>query len=166
MSDPKPEIDSICADCKHPRRLHLPAGGTFGGCMAPTDTDGRIGHVCRCTGEGARTVHGIDRRTQEHLCGEPSGLGTDSRQPSMEITCPLCVLVVEQERCPHDGQTAAWHQKVGGTHFDGSPRTNGEFIGCAFGSIGPPEAGISCCGQPESGCGEFCPINPPGGFDG
>jgi len=46
--------------------------------------------------EAARTVHGIDRRTQEHLCGESSGLGTDSREPAMEITCPLCLFVIEQ----------------------------------------------------------------------
>lgn len=42
-------------------------------------------------------VHGIDRRSQEHLCGVGPGLGTDSREPAMEITCPLCRLVLERD---------------------------------------------------------------------
>lgn len=41
-------------------------------------------------------VHGIDRYTQEHLCGEIAGLGTDAINPAMEITCPLCRLVLER----------------------------------------------------------------------
>ena len=36
-------------------------------------------------------VHGIDRRSQEHLCGTPWGLGTDAIAPAMPITCPGCV---------------------------------------------------------------------------
>jgi hypothetical protein len=35
-------------------------------------------------------VHGIDRRTQEHLCGTPSGTGTDALAPAMPITCLMC----------------------------------------------------------------------------
>lgn len=35
-------------------------------------------------------VHGIDRHTQEHLCGAASGLGTDALAPAMPITCPTC----------------------------------------------------------------------------
>lgn len=37
-------------------------------------------------------VHGIDRYSQDHLCGQVEGVGTDSRQPAMPITCPLCVV--------------------------------------------------------------------------
>lgn len=40
-------------------------------------------------------VHGIDRRTQEHLCGVGPGFGTDAREPAMPITCPLCQLVLQ-----------------------------------------------------------------------
>jgi len=40
--------------------------------------------------ENGAIVHGIDRHTQDHLCGEPSGLGTDALAPSMPITCPPC----------------------------------------------------------------------------
>lgn len=43
-----------------------------------------------------RIVHGIDRRTQEHLCSEVAGMGTDAINPAMEITCPLCRLVLER----------------------------------------------------------------------
>lgn len=46
------------------------------------------------TDDYARIVHGIDRRTEEHLCGEVSGLGTDAAEPAMSITCPLCRLVL------------------------------------------------------------------------
>lgn len=45
-------------------------------------------------------------------------------------------------RCAKDGQTVEWHLHVGGTHYDGSPRTNGEFIGCDFGV--KPLDGIEC----------------------
>ena len=38
-----------------------------------------------------RPVHGIDRHTQEHLCGTPAGLGTDAIAPAMAITCGGCV---------------------------------------------------------------------------
>lgn len=48
----------------------------------------------------------------------------------VHIGCDLC-------RCPRDGQSLRWHQFVGGTHYDGSPRTNGEFIGCPFGQEPP-----------------------------
>jgi hypothetical protein len=41
-------------------------------------------------------VHGIDRVTQDHLCGVVPGVGTDALQPAMEITCPLCRLVIER----------------------------------------------------------------------
>lgn len=37
-------------------------------------------------------------------------------------------------RCPIDGQTLAWHQRAEAGP-DGNPRTNGQFIGCAFGSL-------------------------------
>ncbi|NYD39921.1 hypothetical protein BJZ21_004036 [Nocardioides panaciterrulae] len=40
---------------------------------------------------GEAVVHGIDRRTQEHLCGALAGLGTDALAPGMKITCPACV---------------------------------------------------------------------------
>jgi hypothetical protein len=35
-------------------------------------------------------VHGIDRRTQDHLCGAPNGIGTDALAPAMPITCQPC----------------------------------------------------------------------------
>lgn len=38
----------------------------------------------------------------------------------------------ENAVCPDDGQSAEWHQQIEGTNYDGSPRTNGEFIGCPF----------------------------------
>ncbi len=41
-------------------------------------------------------VHGIDRVTQDHLCGQVPGVGTDALAPAMEITCPLCRLVIER----------------------------------------------------------------------
>lgn len=43
------------------------------------------------TPETVQIVHGIDRRSQEHLCGIRAGLGTDARQPSMAITCVVCI---------------------------------------------------------------------------
>lgn len=43
-------------------------------------------------------VHGIDRVTQDHLCGQVAGVGTDAREPAMEITCPLCRLAMERTR--------------------------------------------------------------------
>jgi hypothetical protein len=46
-------------------------------------------------------VHAIDRRTQDHLCGQVAGLGTDARKPAMEITCPLCRFAME----PHCEET-------------------------------------------------------------
>lgn len=36
-------------------------------------------------------VHGIDRHTDDHLCGEPSGYGTDAWEPSTPITCEACL---------------------------------------------------------------------------
>ena len=41
-------------------------------------------------GKGAALVHGIDRHTQDHLCGALAGIGTDALAPSMPITCPQC----------------------------------------------------------------------------
>lgn len=40
--------------------------------------------------ENDAPVHGIDRHTQDHLCGTPSGLGTDALAPAMPITCSAC----------------------------------------------------------------------------
>lgn len=40
-------------------------------------------------------VHGIDRTTQNHLCGQVEGIGTDAIEPFLEITCPLCRLAME-----------------------------------------------------------------------
>lgn len=48
---------------------------------------------------------------------------------------PVC-----EAKCPRDGQTRAYHLHVGGTHHDGTPRTNGEFIGCDFGNSTTPGA--------------------------
>lgn len=36
-----------------------------------------------------------------------------------------------EERCPHDGQTLAWHQHAEVGH-NGQSRSNGEFIGCTW----------------------------------
>ncbi|WP_224279103.1 hypothetical protein [Nocardioides lacusdianchii] len=45
---------------------------------------------------GPSVVHGIDRVTGDHLCGQVAGVGTDALEPGMEISCPLCRLVIER----------------------------------------------------------------------
>jgi hypothetical protein len=46
--------------------------------------------VAEHTAEKDAPVHAIDRRTQDHLCGEPGGWGTDALAPAMSITCAPC----------------------------------------------------------------------------
>ncbi len=39
------------------------------------------------------SVHGIDRRTQGHLCGVTAGIGTDAWSGGMVITCQTCLAI-------------------------------------------------------------------------
>lgn len=89
-------------------------------------------------------VHGIDRVTDDHLCGAGSGIGTDARNPGMRLSCPGCLLLLgrgaEQHegdilRCVACGAPAVWRDGVpvnpGPTHqpplcTDGRP--HGPFI--------------------------------------